>query len=159
MLRQPTKWNVARRTCGAILAVLLGFGAAHVATAAGPSGVDGAFGAYWSARSTQEAAAAVNAIVKSGVSFDEAFARLRRGRTYTADAPRGLVRLSHHLGPYDFAYQVEVPQSYDPSRKYQIRVQLHGGVARPDPSPRGNGIGALAGAEQIYVLPTSWSDA
>ena len=51
-------------------------------------------------------------------------------------------------------------QTYDPAKKYQVRVQLHGGVGRPDPTPRGNGIGNLAsGADQIYVLPTAWADA
>ncbi len=47
-----------------------------------------------------------------------------------------------------------------PAKKYQVRVQLHGGVLRPDPASRGDGsIGALAGAEQIYVLPQSWAGA
>ena len=39
-------------------------------------------------------------------------------------------------------------------------MQLHGGVGRPDPAARGDGsIGALAGAEQIYVLPQAWAEA
>ena len=41
-----------------------------------------------------------------------------------------------------------------------MRFQLHGGIGgRNDNQPRGNGeIGALAGAEQIYVLPYAWDD-
>jgi predicted esterase len=142
-----------------LMAALVGSIAVRLGSAASPDAVDKAFSAYWAADSQQKASAAADGIAKAGASFDDAFARLKRGRTYSASAPRGVVRLSHHLGSHDFAYQIEVPQNYDPSRKYPLRVQLHGGVARPDPSPRGNGIGALAGAEQIYVLPTAWSEA
>ena len=47
-----------------------------------------------------------------------------------------------------------------PVRRYQVRFQLHGGVGRPEPALRGSGsIGALAGAEQIYVLPAAWDEA
>src|SRR5262249_54409927 len=56
---------------------------------------------------------------------------------------------------------VNVPASYDPAKRYQVRFQLHGGIGgRQDNKPRGTGeIGALAGAEQFYVLPYSWNDA
>jgi len=56
---------------------------------------------------------------------------------------------------------VNVPPAYDPARRYQVRFHLHGGVgARETNQPRGTGeIGALAGAEQIYVIPTSWNAA
>jgi poly(3-hydroxybutyrate) depolymerase len=124
------------------------------------SAVDTAFQRFWSARDRAEAAAAVDAVVRSGVSPGDAIARLKRGRTYSADAPRGVVRASHRTGATEFAYSIDVPASYTPARKYQVRVQLHGGISRPDPSARGTGaIGALAGAEQIYVLPTAWAEA
>jgi hypothetical protein len=57
---------------------------------------------------------------------------------------------------------VNVPADYNPSRSYQLRFQLHGGVGgRENNQPRGSGeIGALAGpAEQFYVLPYSWNSA
>ena len=66
--------------------------------------------------------------------------RLRQGRPYSTNVARGVVRLSRKAGDTTFAYILDVPQNYDPARKYQVRVQLHGGVARPDPTPRGNGI-------------------
>jgi len=58
-------------------------------------------------------------------------------------------------------YAVNVPPAYDPARRYQVRFQLHGGVmGRTTNQPRNSGeIGALAGAEQFYVIPYSWSDA
>jgi predicted esterase len=64
------------------------------------------------------------------------------------------------MGGRTFAYSVEVPEAYDPARRYQVRFQLHGGVGRPEAGLRGSGsIGALAGAEQIYVMPAAWDQA
>jgi hypothetical protein len=121
--------------------------------------VDAAFRQFWDAATVQQAATAADRVAASGVAFDEALRRLKRGRPYTARVPRGVVRLSHRLGETEFPYIVEVPQTYDPARRYQVRVHLHGGTGRPYAPPRGNGIGALAGAEQIYVLPIAWAAA
>ncbi len=133
-------------------------GVALVSASAPP--VDDAFHAYWNATSVPEAAQAAPAVVASGVSFDDAYARLRAGRTYQATVPRGVQKLTRSTDTGDFPYTVDVPPTYDPARKYQVRVQLHGGVMRPDPASRGDGsIGALAGAEQIYILPQSWAEA
>ena len=130
-----------------------------VAHAQRPS-VDAAFQRFWSARDRGEAAAAVDEVLRSGVSVTEAVTRLKRGRVFPSDPPRGVVRLNHAAPPLDFAYSLDVPATYTPSRKYQVRLQLHGGISRPDPEPRGNGsIGALAGAEQIYILPIAWAEA
>ena len=54
-----------------------------------------------------------------------------------------------------------MPDTYDPARRYQVRIQLHGGVGgRATNAPVGNGtVGALTGAEQIYVVPYAWADA
>jgi hypothetical protein len=55
-------------------------------------------------------------------------------------------------------YAVTVPPSYDPSRRH--RVPSSGGVGRSNNQPRNSGdIGALAGAEQFYVIPYGWTDA
>ena len=118
---------------------------------------EAAFAKFWAAATVAEAETAAVEIVKSGVSFDEALTLFKRGRTYSASAPKGIVRQTHRIDDVEFAYTLEVPQTYDPANRYQVRVQLHGGVGRPDAAPRGNGIGALAGAEQIYVLPTAWN--
>lgn len=127
------------------------------------SAIDAAFKQFWDAKNPPEAAAAATAVVKSGVTFDAALARLKQGRTYPADPPRGVVRRSNRTAAAEFLYTLDVPQSYDPSNKYQVRVHLHGGVGRPEGTLRGNGsIGALAGPEsaaQIYVLPIAWADA
>jgi hypothetical protein len=61
----------------------------------------------------------------------------------------------------EYYYTLDIPESYDPSRKYQVRVQLHGGVGRIEASsaPRPGSNARLQGAEQIYVMPYAWQDA
>ena len=142
------------------LTALLTFPAVH-AQPAPPSKADAAFAKFWSAESPAEAARLAEAIEKSGVSFDEAIQRLKRGRIYTAQKS-GVVQLKNHTEDgIEHFYAVNIPPDYDPARHYQVRFQLHGGIgARTDNKPRGNGeIGTLAGAEQIYVLPYAWEEA
>src|SRR5712671_1870084 len=142
---------------GFCLLAMLGVLAADVSAQT----VDAAFKKFWDAHNPQEAGRAVAGIVRSGVTFDGAFARLKQGRTYRSTAPRGIVRLSRRSAGKVFYYDLNVPATYDASRRYQMRVQLHGGVGGQDTSqPRGDGsIGELAGsvgtdqAEQIYLLP------
>ncbi|MDR1990230.1 MAG: PDZ domain-containing protein [Acidobacteriaceae bacterium] len=138
--------------------VAMGLMAAPTPRAASAA-VEKAFAKFWSASSPGDAEKAAADIVKSGVSFDDALAAFKHGRTYPANPAKGVVRLSHMIAGTEFAYMVDVPKTYTPAKKYQVRVQLHGGVGRPDAAPRGNGIGALAGVEQIYILPTAWADA
>ncbi len=143
-----------------ITAVLCLTAVMRVETAQGAAaGVDAAFREFWAAATPEQAAIAADRIAKSGVAFDDALARLKKGKTYDAKAPRGIVTLSHQIGDTAFPYTIEVPADYDPARTYQVRMQLHGGVGRPDAAPRTGGIGALAGAEQIYILPTAWAGA
>lgn len=108
-----------------------------------------------------DAEAAAKDVVASGASFDAVYAALRRGRTYAADVPRGVVRESRRRDALEFVYTIDVPASYDPAKPHAVRVQLHGGVMRPEGTPRGDGsIGALRGAaDQIYVIPNSWREA
>jgi PDZ domain len=120
--------------------------------------LDVSFAEYWTAKNPGEAAKAAGEIVKSGAAFDDVYARLKSGRPYAKDVATGIV-LAHHG---EFAYTIDVPETYDPSLRYQVRFQLHGGIgnSRENAERRGrNGIGRLAGATQIYVLPASWSEA
>jgi len=129
--------------------------------AAQGSAADAAFATFWSASSPDEAARLVEPIVRAGVTFDEAFRRLQQGRAYT---PRdtGVVRMENRTSDgTEHFFAVNVPDSYDPARRYQVRIQLHGGVGgRATNAPVGNGtVGTLTGAEQIYVVPYAWADA
>jgi hypothetical protein len=119
--------------------------------------------AFLTAPTAPAAAAAADAVLGSGLSFDRAYAALKAGRRYPPGAPTGIVRLTHRIGALEFPYSVDVPASYDPSRKYHVRVNLHGGVMRPQGALRGDGgIGSLGAVDrngEIYVVPTAWSDA
>jgi predicted esterase len=123
--------------------------------------VDRAFQAFWSARDARAAAARIDAILKTGVAFDEALTRLRHGREYEADVPRGHQIGRHRTGDgleHVFAYVV--PGTYDPSRPYQLRVQLHGGVGRVrQPAANRIRVDGLPGAiDEISVFPAGWAD-
>jgi hypothetical protein len=121
--------------------------------------IENAFAKFWAASSPAEAEKAAVDVVKSGVSFEEALGRLKAGRAYTAQKS-GIVMMSNKTKDgIEHNYAVNVPENYNPSRRYQVRFQLHGGVnGRRSNQPRGNGsIGALTGVEQFYVLPYAWN--
>lgn len=129
-----------------------------------PDSVDAVFTRFWDARSPEDAANVADRVVKSGVGFDEALARLKRGRPYPADAARGVLARTRRTIAGDFNYTIDVPESYDPFRRYQVRIQLHGGVmmresGAPRPARGGPMNVSLRGDEQIYVMPTAWRDA
>jgi hypothetical protein len=124
-----------------------------------PVSIDAAFEAYWAASSPAEAALSAEAILKTGVTFDDAFVRLKRGRTYTAQRT-GIVPGTNRRDGLTYHYNVNVPVKYDSARRYQVRFQLHGGaVSRETNEPWGSPEIDLPGIDQIYVLPYSWRDA
>jgi acetyl esterase/lipase len=144
-----------------IVLVLLAGVLTLIASQSNTSRVDAAFQKFWLADSPEQATRLADDVVKSGVSFDDALARLKAGRRYAPQQP-GIVKLMNKTRDgVEHNFAVNVPDGYDPAKKYQVRFQLHGGVdGRTDNQPRGSGaIGQLAGAEQIYVLPYSWRDA
>src|SRR5438552_15227440 len=102
----------------------------------------------------------VDDIIKAGVTFDDALRRLKAGRTYTSQKT-GIVMLSNRAKDgVEYFYALNVPATYDPRRRYQVRFQLHGGVGgRQTNQPRGNGESPLTGAEQLYVGGYSWDAA
>jgi hypothetical protein len=139
------------------LAVLGAVAAPHGQTAS-PSRVDAAVAAFFQARTPPEAAATADEVVASGVGFDDASRRLRSGRVYSREVPRGVVQASYRGAGGEYFYTLDVPESYDPARRYQVRIQLHGGVGRiVENTARSSS--PLAGAEQIYVMPYAWRDA
>ncbi len=120
---------------------------------------DTLFERFFGASSPADAQKLVDEILKSGVNFDEAERRLKTGRTYTMQKT-GIVKGSNHTNDIEHFYALNVPANYDPSKRYQVRFQLHGGVGgRETNQPRGTGESPLQGAEQIYVVPYSWAAA
>src|SRR5207245_5537273 len=124
------------------------------------SRLDAAFEKFWAAKSPDEAERMVDDIIKAGVTFDEALRRLKAGRTYTSQKT-GIVMLSNRAKDgVEYFYALNVPVTYVPARRFQVRFQLHGGVGgRRTNQPRGNGESPLQGAEQNYVVPYAWDAA
>src|SRR6185295_13967906 len=117
--------------------------------------------AFLAAPSRDAAARLVDTVARSRISFDEAHRRLQRGRVY-GPGKTGVVRLRNRTSDgVEHQYVLNVPDTYDPARRYRVRFHLHGGVGgRTSNAPVGTGtIGALAGAEQIYVIPYAWNEA
>src|SRR3954469_22849957 len=81
------------------------------AFAAAPD-VDAAFRKFFDAKNPGDAAKAASDVVRSGVTFDAARARLERGRTYSPAAPHGALHLMRRTAQGDFAYDLVVPGSY-----------------------------------------------
>lgn len=151
--------GAALTLCSIVTPVASAVAVVTLSAAPAPS-VDAAFASFWSASNVEQAAQRADAVVASGVAFADAYARMRTGRPYGAEVPRGVVKLARRQAGREFPYTLDVPPQYDPRKTYQVRVQLHGGVSRPAPVLRGDGsIGALAGAEQIYVMPQGWNGA
>src|SRR5262249_30181722 len=123
--------------------------------------LDAAFVEFWAAKNPHQAQQRVDGVLKSGVGFEEAYRRLKRGRAY-GPQQTGQVRLTNRTADgVEHNFVLNLPESYDPARSYQVRFQLHGGVMmRTENRIVGPGtVGALTGGEQIYIVPYSWDAA
>ena len=113
----------AALTILAIVGALVATRSARAAAAA-----SSALEAFLAATSRAAAAHLVDGLLKSGLGFDDAYRALQRGRSY-GPAATGVVRLRNKTSDgVEHHYVLNVPESYDPSRRYQVRFQLHGGV-------------------------------
>ncbi len=126
--------------------------------AADSAALDEAFRQFWAAGDPLGAAKRIGDIVKTGASFEEVLARVRRGRDYTADVSRGAQRLVQRVTTIEHSYTVVIPDNYDATRPYQVRVQLHGGANRLQPPDAARmAVDRLpSGIEEIKVFPTAW---
>src|SRR4029453_18446252 len=141
-------------------------------SAQSPSAIDEAFTRFFLADDPAAAGIEADRIVASGVTFDEAWTRLKKGRQYIFEKKGEFaLRWKSKVGPY-FNNVVDVPAGYDPSRQWPLRVQLHGGVGRPSPNavpqrpgnpeglpPQGRTVNRIEGEPQIYAHPSGWADA
>jgi hypothetical protein len=87
------------------------------------------FSSFWAARDPDAAGRTTDAIEKSGATFAEVLQRLKRGRPYAQVVETGAIQRVN--GPdaggsltqsrRTFSYTVEVPVSYDATRRYPVR--------------------------------------
>lgn len=125
--------------------------------AIGAGTVDAAFRAFWDAPTISAADKTVHTVVESGVSFEDAWARLKAGRTYVNEKT-GLIRRQTSVGGEAFESLIQIPPEYDPAHRWPVRVQLHGGVGRPPQPGRDPQSTRIAGEPQIYLEPQASDD-
>lgn len=124
--------------------------------------IDDAFVAYWDAADPAAASLAAQRILQAGAGFEDIYASLAAGPPLPDVAATGRLLLERRnrdgtLHPF----VVIVPDDYDPTRRYPVRVYLHGGVNRPSREgesdwwrdPR-----RVADNDHVAVFPYSWSE-
>ena len=149
-------------------------------TAQNKTDLEKAFDAFWKADDARGAERAAQRVVKSGVDFGAAYARLKAGRVYAKEKTgEFLLRFPAGAGLL-FENTIEVPADYTAARPWQVRVQLHGGVNRRSQTSiagttleeeestgagRAPSLGRprqenrIPGESQIYVFPSGSADA
>jgi hypothetical protein len=145
------------------LGVLLSVAAVVTGQGAPPVDVEAAFRAYWQADDAASVERAARQVATSGASFDDVLKRLKAGRTYTAQAA-GVRELPTSINGVRLDNTLQVPDNYDPAKRWPLRVQLHGGVGRPAPGPGENGGRGLTNnripsAGHVVLQPRAWADA
>src|SRR5262245_23110639 len=106
----------------------------HSSALSAAGDVDAAFRAFWNAPTAAAAEKTVQGILESGADFDTSWARLRAGRTYAREKT-GLIKMPTSVGGVTVGNLIEIPETYDPAKRWELRVQLHGGVGRDLPEP------------------------
>ncbi|MGD9905865.1 MAG: PDZ domain-containing protein [Vicinamibacterales bacterium] len=151
-------WSAGVRPVAGLVVLMAAIGAASRPTAQ-TEGTAALWQAYWAAESVAEATRAAGRLTAAHVGFDEAWTRLAAGRTYRAAPPGERSLRASGPGGVAFDNYLEVPESYDPSRRWPLRVQLHGGVDRRNPEDgRRRRANRLPGEPQLIAHPYAWGD-
>ena len=96
---------------------------------------------------------------RSGASFDDALARSKRDGLSRGRAARRREASRIARRPTTFPTCSTCRRPTTRRRATRCAFSCTAASAARMPAPRTNGIGPLAGAEQIYVLPTAWATA
>jgi hypothetical protein len=160
-----------------LLAVVLAATSLHAQSSAA---LDRAMAEFWKADDPRAAERVAERILKSGADFDSIAARLAQGRPYAKEKTGQIAMRSTAGAGVLFDNYIEVPDDYTPQRKWQVRVQLHGGVSRPPAATirggaleedestdrggppslrRGRRENRIPGTSQIYIHPNGFSGA
>jgi hypothetical protein len=130
-----------------------------IARASAAGGIDALLDGFVNADTPAAAEKIGDKLVHANVNVDAAWDRLRRGRTYTR-GKTGIQTVKFVIDSLAFSNQFDVPDGYDPARRWPLRVQLHGGIGRAEPRD-GAWVNSnpLRGENAIYVYPSGWADA
>jgi predicted esterase len=121
--------------------------------------LDTAMAGLWAADAPAAVAGASEQLVRLAPSFDEVYARLRRGRRYRAGVDTGRLRLERvNRDGVEHAYEVVIPANYTPEVRYPVHVYLHGGVSAPKGTRRWREPDRYLTDEAIVVLPEAWRE-
>ncbi len=128
-----------------------------------PVDANAVFRAYWQATDSAGIARAAAQVASAGLTFDEALRHLKTGRIYDGQPP-GSRELPTSVNGVRLDNTLQVPEHYDPSRRWPLRVQLHGGVGRPAPRAgegggRGLATNRIPSDGQLILQPRAWADA
>ncbi len=115
----------------------------------------------WDPTNLEDRTTIVHAILAQAPDFEDVYAHLRQGSQYRADVPTGRVQ-SVRVAPDGtrFPYFVQVPATYDASRRYPVRVFLHGGVSRPawdEGEVWWTRASRVESEDYIGVFPAAWN--
>jgi poly(3-hydroxybutyrate) depolymerase len=142
-------------TAAASMSVALG------AQAPAGAGVSSLLDSFLNAGSAAKAARLAPPIVESGAGFDAVLARLKEGRRYTSEAP-GIRKFDTVVNSTFLDNTLDVPDGYDPAKRWPLRVQLHGGVGRMPPqrgetAARPLNTNRIPGEPQLVLQPRAWA--
>jgi poly(3-hydroxybutyrate) depolymerase len=104
---------------------------------------------------------AADRILAARPEFEALQRRLIQGRAYKDDVPTGRVdgtRTNRDGTPHP--YVLLVPKTYDPDRRYPLRILLHGGVSRPPYQTPGSwwrNYDRTASEDHLTLIPASWN--
>jgi hypothetical protein len=142
--------------------------------------IDQAFTEFWKAEDSRVAERRAQRILDSGADFDTIYSRLRQGRSYQKERTGELAMRAPAAPGVLFDNYIDIPTDYTPDRKWQVRVQLHGGVSRPPSAVmsggaleeeearqggaapalgRGRRENRIRGENQIYIHPNGFAGA
>jgi len=116
---------------------------------------------FWRSRSPDEIHRAGQGILALDPSIEPLWVHLRAGASYGTDVPRGRRLLTRvNSNGVEYRYLLYVPQNYDPSHRYPVRVYLHGGVSRPRRAPGEwwSNNERYARSDSLVAFPESWTD-
>lgn len=126
-----------------------------------PDALSAAVEAFWSATSDRQRSDAIGAVLAAGAPFEDVAAAVRARRVYSSDVDTGRqVMVRRNQDGREHPYVVHIPETYDPSRAYPVRVFLHGGIMRPlsDTGEWWRNQDPYLRADSIVVFPASWPE-